>query len=130
MADDKPTTYSVREVATIDVSVAEEILAAHPTLAGFIKIHKTVANSNLTPFVTQIREAGHLRESELPGIEAFEVVDGDTLQPVVPLPSVEELRSMSMEEYSVRRDEILRSAAGLLLLRQGTGTFKDITSTT
>lgn len=130
MANDKPTTYSVREVATIDVSVAEEILAAHPTLAGFIKIHKTVANSNLTPFVTQIREAGHLRESELPGIEAFEVVDGDTLQPVVPLPSVEELRSMSMEEYSARRDEILRSAAGLLLLRQGTGTFKDITSTT
>lgn len=130
MANDKPTTYSVREIATIDVSVAEEILAAHPTLAGFIKIHKTVANSNLTPFVTQIREAGHLRESELPGIEAFEVVDGDTLQPVVPLPSVEELRSMSMEEYSARRDEILRSAAGLLLLRQGTGTFKDITSTT
>lgn len=113
MADDKPTTYSVREIATIDVSVAEEILAAHPTLAGFIKIHKMVANSNLTPFVIQIREAGHLRESELPGTEAFEVVDGDTLQPVVPLPSVEELRSI---------------AAGLL--RQGTGTFKDITSTT
>jgi hypothetical protein len=130
MANDKPTTYSVREVATIDVSVAEEILAAHPTLAGFIKIHKTVANSNLTPFVTQIRDAGHLRESALPGSEAFEVVDNDTLQPVVPLPSVEELRSMSMEEYSARRDEILRSAAGLLLLRQGTGTFKDITSTT
>lgn len=107
------TYYLVREIATIDVSVAEEILAAHPTLAGFIKIHKTVANSNLTPFVTQIREAGHLRESELPGTEAFEVVDGDTLQPVVPLPSVEELRSI---------------AAGLL--RQGTGTFKDITSTT
>ena len=128
MADDKPTTYSVREIATIDVSVAEEILAAHPTLAGFIKIHKTVANSNPTPFMTQIREAGHLRESELPGTEAFEVVDGDTLQPILPLPSVEDLRSMSMEEYSARRDEILRSAAGLL--RQGTGTFKDITSTT
>ena len=128
MADDKPTTYSVREVATIDVSVAEEILAAHPTLAGFIKIHKTVANSNLTPFVTQIRDAGHLRESELPGSEAFEVVDNDTLQPVVPLPSVEDLRSMSMEEYSVRRDEILRAAAGLL--RQGTDILGDITSTT
>jgi hypothetical protein len=80
--------------------------------------------------VTQIRDAGHLRESALPGSEAFEVIDNDTLQPVVPLPSVEELRSMSMEEYSARRDEILRSAAGLLLLRQGTGTFKDITSTT
>lgn len=128
MADDKPTTYSVREVATIDVSVAEEILAAHPTLAGFIKIHKTVANSNPTPFMTQIREAGHLRESELPGTEAFEVVDGDTLQPILPLPSVEDLRSMSMEEYSVRRDEILRSAAGLL--RQGTDILGDITSTT
>ena len=78
--------------------------------------------------MTQIREAGHLRESELPGSEAFEVVDNDTLQPVVPLPSVEDLRSMSMEEYSARRDEILRSAARLL--RQGKGTFKDITSTT
>ena len=128
MADDKPTTYSVREIATIDVSVAEEILAAHPTLAGFIKIHKKVANSNPAPFMTQIREAGHLRESELPGSEAFEVVDNDTLQPVVPLPSVEDLRSMSMEEYSARRDEILRAAARLL--RQGKGTFKDITSTT